>query len=44
MTCLIVGWIAFDAIAITSVIDLPLELHENYYNLVDESSEPMGWC
>ena len=33
---------AFDAIAITSVIDLPLELHENYYNLVDEVANPWG--
>ena len=32
----------FDAVAITSVIDLPLELHENYYRLVDEVVNPWG--
>ena len=32
----------FDAVAITSVIDLPLELHENYYRLVDEIVNPWG--
>ena len=32
----------FDAIAITSVIELPRELHENYYRLVDEIVNPWG--
>ena len=32
----------FDAVAITSVIDLPLDLHENYYSLVDEVANPWG--
>ena len=32
----------FDAVAISSVIDLPLELHENYYRLVDEIVNPWG--
>ena len=32
----------FDAVAITSVIDLPLDLHENYYSLVDEIANPWG--
>ena len=32
----------FDAVAITSVIELPLELHENYYRLVDEIVNPWG--
>ena len=30
----------FDAVAITSVIEVPLELHENYYRLVDEVVNP----
>ena len=32
----------FDAVAITSVIDLPLELHANYYRLVDDVANPWG--
>jgi hypothetical protein len=32
----------FDAIAITSVIDLPEGLHEHYYRLVDEVVNPWG--
>ena len=32
----------FDAVAITSVIELPRELHENYYRLVDEIVNPWG--
>lgn len=32
----------FDAVAITSVIDLPLELHQHYYRLVDEVVNPWG--
>ena len=32
----------FDAVAITSVIEVPLELHENYYRLVDEVVNPWG--
>ena len=33
----------FDAVAITSVIELPRELHENYYRLERRCSESMGW-
>ena len=32
----------FDAVAITSLIELPQELHENYYRLVDEILNPWG--
>ena len=32
----------FDAVAITSVIEVPLELHENYYRLVDDVVNPWG--
>ena len=32
----------YDAVAITSVIDLPRELHENYYRLGDEVVNPWG--
>ena len=32
----------FEAIAITSLIELPQELHENYYRLVDEIVNPWG--
>ena len=32
----------YDAVAITSVIDLPLDLHENYYRLGDEVVNPWG--
>ena len=32
----------FDAVAITSVIEVPMELHENYYRLVDEIVNPWG--
>lgn len=32
----------FDAVAITSVIELPRELHENYYRLVDDVVNPWG--
>ena len=32
----------FDAIAITSVIELPWELHKNYYRLVDDVVNPWG--
>ena len=32
----------FDAVAITSVIELPRELHENYYRLGDDVVNPWG--
>ena len=32
----------YDAIAVTSVIELPRELHQNYYRLVDELVNPWG--
>ena len=32
----------FDAVAITSVIEIPMELHENYYRLVDDIVNPWG--
>ena len=32
----------FDAVAITSVIDLSVELHKNYYQLVDDVANPWG--
>ena len=32
----------FDAVAITSVVEVPLELHENYYRLVDDVVNPWG--
>ena len=32
----------FDAVAITSVIELPRDLHENYYRLVDDIVNPWG--
>ena len=32
----------FDAVAITSVIDLPIELHKSYYRLVDDVVNPWG--
>ena len=32
----------FDAVAITSVIELPMELHKNYYRLVDDVVNPWG--
>lgn len=32
----------FDAVAITSVVDLPLGLHESYYQLVDDVVNPWG--
>ena len=32
----------YDAVAITSVIDLPRDLHENYYRLGDEVVNPWG--
>ena len=32
----------FDAVAITSLIELPAELHENYYRLVDDIVNPWG--
>ena len=32
----------FDAVAITSVIDIPEELHETYYRLVDDVVNPWG--
>ena len=32
----------FDAVAITSVIELPIELHKNYYRLVDDIVNPWG--
>ena len=32
----------FDAVAITSVIEVPTELHKNYYRLVDDIVNPWG--
>ena len=32
----------FDAVAITSVIDIPAELHENYCRLIDDVANPWG--
>ena len=36
-------WGNMMAVAITSVIELPQDLHENYYRLGGRGSEPLGW-